>query len=61
MLTRLKYWSDRQTGRQTDGFQLYQDSIVVNHEVKKKQYARASSAPHYHYSELLTRIAAINF
>ena len=34
---------------------------VVSREAKKKQHARASSGPSDHYSELFTRMAALNF
>ena len=34
---------------------------VVGREAKKKQHACASSGPHDHYSELFTRMAALNF
>ena len=35
--------------------------MVVSREAKKKQYARASSGPRDHYSELFTRMAALKF
>ena len=34
---------------------------VVSREAKKKQHACASSGPRDHYSELFTRMAALNF
>ena len=34
---------------------------VVSRKAKKKQHARASSGLRDHYSELFTRMAAINF
>ena len=34
---------------------------VVCHEAKKKQYARTSSGPRDHYSELFTCMAALKF
>ena len=34
---------------------------VVSREAKKKQHARTSSGPRDHYSELFTRMAALNF
>ena len=35
--------------------------MVVSREAKKKQHARVSSGLHDHYSDLFTRIAALNF
>ena len=35
--------------------------MVVSHEAKKKQHARASSGLRDHYSELFTRMAALKF
>ena len=34
---------------------------VVSREAKKKQHACAFSGPRDHYSELFTRMAALNF
>ena len=34
---------------------------VVSREAKKKQHACASSGPRDHYSEIFTRMAALNF
>ena len=41
--------------------QLLSRLTVVSHEAKKKQHACASSGPRDHYSELFTRMAALNF
>ena len=35
--------------------------MVVSHEAKKKQHARASSGLRDHYSELFTQMTALKF